>query len=163
MPASATSPDEMVVSTTFDQQERPSAKAKSRWWEGMTLDQQDEWLDRIDPEQYAPGQALPMSVGRWNREKRRVRRARQRWSLEILALRSPCQCKTCRDNNRPPFPRYYVVNGISYECWLEEHVVDPELEELLAPLRNDRKRAGAAFVGRGNGVTDARQLDILRQ
>jgi hypothetical protein len=162
MLASETSPDQMVVSKIIEQQS-PAAKSKRFWWEGMTLDQQDEWLDRIDPEQYAPGERLPMAVGRWNREKRRVRRARQRWTQEILALRTPCHCKNCRDNERPPFPRYYVVNGISYECWLEEHAVDPEIEEFLIPLRNDRKRAGAAFVGRGNGVTDERQLDILRQ
>jgi hypothetical protein len=163
MLAPAISPNKMVVSSTIDQQHTPSRQTRQRWWEGMTLDQQDEWLDKIDPEHYAPGQPLPMPVGRWNREKRRVRRARERWTQEIIALRTACHCKTCRDNGRPPFPRYYVVNGISYECWLEEHAADPEIEEFLIPLRNDRKRAGAAFVGRGHGVTDARRLDILRQ
>jgi len=155
MPTSATSPNEMVVSTTFDQQS-PPAKSKPRWWEGMTLDQQDEHLDRIDPEHCASGQPPPMSVGVWNREKRRVRRARDRWSQEILALRVPCHCKNCRENRRPPFPRYYVVNDISYECWLEMQTPDLEMEEFLAPLRNDRARAGTAVIGRDYGSA---QLD----
>jgi hypothetical protein len=164
MTLSAPPADHLIVSTTFDQQTTSPAPAKkNRWWQGMTLDQQDEHLDKIDPETFPPGQPLPMSVGKWNREKRRVRRGRERWMMDILALRTPCQCKNCRDQQRPPFPRYYVVNQISYECWLEEHAVDHELEEFLIPLRNDRKRAGSAFVGRGYGVTEARQLDILRQ
>jgi len=140
----------MVVSTTIKQQGAGSAPAGRRppWWQGMTLDQQDEFLDRIDPEACPPGQRPAMPVARWNREKRRVRRARDRWMQEILALRRHCRCANCRTNDRPPFPRYYVVNGISYECWLEAHAVDAEIEEFLVPLRNDRQRVGTAFVGR---------------
>jgi hypothetical protein len=147
MPTAERSTAQVVVSATFDKQPAPPPK----WWEGLTLDQQDEWLNRIDPEQYGPGQVMPMTVGRWNREKRRVRRARERWIEEIRALRRPCHCKNCRRHNRPPFPPYYVATLISYECWLEEQVVDPELEEDLILLRNDRTRAGPAFVSRSRG------------
>jgi hypothetical protein len=41
-----------------------------------------------------------------------------------------------------------VVNGLSYECHLERQQTDPEMEELLAPLRNDRAHVGSAVVGR---------------
>jgi hypothetical protein len=89
-----------------------------------------------------------MTANRWNREKRRVRRLRERWIDEIRALRRPCHCDNCRRQRRPPFPRYYVARAISYECWLEQQTIDPELEEDLAALRNDRARVGAAFIGR---------------
>jgi hypothetical protein len=117
----------------------------------MSLDQQDDFLNSIDPEHFGPGQKPPMAAGRWNREKRRVRRARERWIHEIRSLRRLCTCETCRRHKRPPFPRYYVVNGISYECWLEMQQIDPEMDELLAPLRNNRERAGSALIGRRPG------------
>jgi hypothetical protein len=120
------------------------------WWMGLTLDQQDELLDRMDPERYGPAEKPPMAVGRWNREKRRVLRARHRWIEEIRALRQPCKCDTCTRHQRLPFPKYYVVRGISYECWLELHAPDPELAEELAALRNDRARTGTAFIGRAH-------------
>jgi hypothetical protein len=147
-PASA---QQMVVSMIIEKQTAfggSAAKRPSPWWEGLTLDQQDEMLDQIDPQRYAPGQSLAMTVSRWNREKRRVRRARERWIREIRSLRRPCRCDNCRRCGRPPFPKYYVASVISYECWLEEQTIDPELEESLAPLRNDRPRAGAAFERR---------------
>jgi hypothetical protein len=152
MSTAATSPDRTVVSATIAQQ--PAPKQPPRWWDGLTLDQQDDWLNRIDPEQYGPGQVMPMPVGRWNREKRRVRRARERWIEEIRALRRPCHCKNCRRHNRPPFPPYYVVSLISYECWLEEQTVDPELEKELEALRNDRRRVGSAYSGRTSEFID---------
>jgi hypothetical protein len=144
MSPSAPIADDSVVSATIT---KSSAKP-ALWWQGLTLDEQDDWLDRIDPQGYAPGTPRPMSVSQWNREKKRIRRARERWIQEIASLRRPCHCKTCRRHRRPPFPKYYVVNRISYECWLEEQTIDDELEEDLALLRNDRKRAGIAFVSR---------------
>jgi len=144
MSASAQMTEEMIVSNTVNIQ---SAKP-APWWQGLTLDQQDEWLDRIDPEQYGPGKQAPMSVSRWNREKKRIRRARERWIQEIAVLRRACRCKFCRRHRRPPFPKYYVVNRISYECWLEEQTIDPELEDDLAQLRNDRPRLGSTVIGR---------------
>ena len=146
MSASAPVLAKVVVSAANTQD--TATHAPLPWWNGLTLDQQDEWLDRVDPQLFGPGQVPPMPVSRWNREKKRVRRARQRWIEEIRSLRRPCRCKNCRRFSLPPFPKYYVVNGISYECWLEEHVVDPELEEDLAALANDRRRAGSAIVGR---------------
>jgi hypothetical protein len=142
---------ELVVFTTIKQHPPqppgdPPPPKPAPWWAGLTLDQQDELLNRIDPQLYGPGQYPPMAVRKWNREKRRVR-MRQRWIEEIAALRKPCRCRTCRRAKRPPFPPYYVVRGISYECWLEAHAVDPELEEVLKPLRGQRERAGPAFVG----------------
>jgi hypothetical protein len=122
------------------------------WWHGLTLDQQDEMLDRIDPEHYGPRNRPPMTVREWNREKRRVRRARERWIEEIAALRTPCRCGNCRKCKRPPFPRYYVASVISYECWLEEQTVDPELADELAPLRNDRLRVGSTLVARSRSA-----------
>jgi hypothetical protein len=141
----------LVVFTTIKQQTPPASGEEepppAPWWTGLTLDQQDELLNRIDPQLYGPGQYPPMAVKKWNREKRRVRRSRQRWIEEIAALRKPCGCENCRRDNRPPFPPYYVVRGISYECWLEAHAVDPELEEILQELRGNRERVGPAFVG----------------
>jgi len=136
---------EMVVCLTISKQEPPKP---APWWQGLTPDQQDEALDRIDPQDYAPGRKPPMPIGRWNREKRRVRRLRQKWIDEIASLRRRCHCDNCVEHRRPPFPRYYVANGISYECWLEAHVVDEEMEELLTPLRNERQHVGSAVVGR---------------
>jgi hypothetical protein len=141
-----TASQEIVVCSTNVKQESPPVPLP--WWHGLTADQQDEALDRIDPENYGPGQKPPMPVGRWNREKRRVRRLRQRWIDQIASLRRPCRCPTCREHHRPPFPKYYVVNTISYECWLEAHVVDEELEEILALMRNDRERVGSVVIGR---------------
>jgi hypothetical protein len=119
-----------------------------RWWEGLTLDQQDELLDRMDPQRFNSHPTTPMTVARWNREKRRVRRARERWIEEIRALRRPCRCDNCRRHHRPPFPKYYVSRGISYECWLEQHAADSEMEDLLQPLRSQRQRIGAVFLCR---------------
>src|SRR5271170_623759 len=99
MSASAQITEEMTVSSTINiQSTKPNP-----WWQGLTLDQQDEWLDRIDPEQYGPGKQTPMSVSRWNREKKRIRRARERWIQEIAVLRRACRCKFCRRHRRPPF------------------------------------------------------------
>ena len=141
MPIETAATDELIVSTT-------NTKPPTPWWLGLSPDQQDELLNRIDPQRYGPGQKPPMTAGRWNREKRRVRRARERWIEEIAALRTPCQCDNCRRNQRPPFPRYYVVRGISYECWLEQQTIDPEMAELLEPLRNDREHKGAVNLWR---------------
>jgi hypothetical protein len=152
MPAIAALSDQLVVSLLNAKQD---GLRQARWWDGLTPDQQDEWLDRIDPEKYGPGQHPPMSTGRWNREKRRVRRDRQRWIEEIRSLRRPCRCHNCIRHHHPPFPRYYVASIISYECWLEEQTVDPELEEELSLLRNDRQRVGAAFAGRRKPATDS--------
>src|ERR1700677_3519992 len=96
----------------------PNIRRPGRWWVGLTLDQQDELLDRMDPQRFGSDQATPMTVARWNREKRRIRRTRERWIEEIRALRRPCRCDNCRRHRRPPFPKYYVSRGISYECWL---------------------------------------------
>jgi hypothetical protein len=149
MAADVCAVEQMVVSSINNKQTSAvDGKRPPPWWRGLTPDQQDELLDRIDPQRYGPGQSPPMSVGRWNREKRRIRRARERWIEEIRALRRPCQCENCIRQHRPPFPPYYVVSAISYECWLEAQAVDEELEEELAVLRNDRPRAGAAVVAR---------------
>jgi hypothetical protein len=142
MPVEAAIAERSVVSSINTKQ------AAAPWWHGMTLDEQDDVLNRIDPQRYGPGQKPPMTAGRWNREKKRVRRARERWIEEIAALRRPCQCENCRKNRRPPFPPYYVVRQISYECWLESQEIDREMEFLLEPLRNERRRVGAAFVRR---------------
>jgi hypothetical protein len=99
-----------------------------------------------------------MSAGQWNREKRRVRRGRERWIEEIRALRRPCRCDNCRQHGRPPFPRYYVVRAISYECWLEEQTIDPELQEELDAIRNDRRRVGSAFARRLASPADRRNI-----
>jgi hypothetical protein len=143
MNAPAQPPTEMVVSSIITKQASPPP-----WWQGLTLDQQEEALDRIDPQLCFPGQKPSMAVGRWNREKRRVHRLRQKWIEEIAALRVPCHCDVCQRHKRPPFPRYYVANRISYECWLESHVEDEEIEELLIPLRNERDRVGSVIIGR---------------
>jgi hypothetical protein len=151
MATTAAAPEKIVVYSTITQQtaDVPADSGKPLpWWHGLTLDQQDEMLDRIDPQQYAWGRALPMAVGRWNREKKRVRREREKWILEIRKLRRKCRCDNCRRHRRPPFPKYYVASNISYECWLEGQNVDPEMEELLTPLRNDREHVGAAIIGR---------------
>ncbi|HUB27924.1 MAG TPA: hypothetical protein VL992_21040 [Tepidisphaeraceae bacterium] len=137
------SPEIVVCSTNVKQ-----TPARLPWWHGLTVDEQDEALDRIDPENYPPGQKPPLPIGRWNREKRRVHRLRMRWIQQIASLRLPCRCKTCRRHHRPPFPRYYVANSISYECWLEAHAIDDEIEEFLIPLRNDRERVGSVVIGR---------------
>lgn len=149
--ALAPASDKLNVYSTNTQEAsiKPPPRGKRRpWWDGLTLDEQDEMLDRIDPQQYEWGHTLPMAVGRWNREKRRVRRMRERWIKEIASLRRACRCDNCRRHHRPPFPKYYVASVISYECWLEAQNVDPELEEFLTPLRNDREHVGAAVIGR---------------
>jgi hypothetical protein len=148
MSVSAQVTGDLTVTTTITDNAAPEPAPKKPWWHGLTLDQQDEMLDRIDPQRYPWGHTLPMAAGRWNREKRRVRRARERWIEEIRSLRKPCKCDNCVRHHRPPFPKYYVASVISYECWLEARAVDPELEEELVPLRNDRQRVGAAIVGR---------------
>jgi|GEM_PF-5974782 len=139
-----------VSSTSALQPPPPQPSGNSKpppWWQGLSPDEQDAELDRIDPANFDSGVKPRMSTGRWNREKRRVRRLREKWMAQILSLRKRCHCHNCREEHRPPFPPYYVVNGISYECWLEMHEPDPELAPELALLRNDRERAGAAFVG----------------
>jgi len=148
MSLTASFADVSIVSTTFTKKAPPSATHPPRgrpWWKGMTPDEQDAWLDRNDPALCPPGEQ-PLPVRWWNREKERVRRARNPSEKEIDALRRPCKCTKCRQTRRPPYPSYYVANGISYECWLEQQIVDPELRELLIPLRNHHRRLGAVFV-----------------
>jgi hypothetical protein len=154
MPSPAGLPDELVVSLIIAKQESQQQSpptGQPPWWTGLTLDEQDDLLDRIDPEQYGPGQRPPMATGRWNREKRRVRRARERWIEEIRSLRRACKCGNCVRHRRPPFPKYYVASTISYECWLEEQTVDPEMQEELDVLRNNRRRVGSVFLHRLSG------------
>lgn len=106
-----------------------------------TLDRQGELLDtpefrrRIAPELR-------------RREQRRVARERARQLQQIESLRAPCRCRQCLKRGTKPFPAYYVVNRLSYECHLERQQIDPEIEEILAPLRNDRPRVGSAIIGR---------------
>jgi hypothetical protein len=125
----------------------PKSKHRQPWFHGLTLDQQDAWLDQNDPNTCPPGRQ-PLPTRWWNRQKDRIRRLREPNHGQIDALRRPCHCKRCRQNRRPPFPRYYVANGISYECWLEQQTAHPELEFILTRLRNDRPRLGSAFLHR---------------
>ena len=83
---------------------------------------------------------------RWHQ--RRVARQLLRQSQQIDALRRTCRCRRCRGLGAKPLPSYYVVNHLSYECHLERRQADPDLEEILATLRNDRARVGSAFVAR---------------
>jgi len=79
---------------------------------------------------------------------RRVARELARQREQIDALRKPCRCRKCLKRGGTSFPAYYVADRLSYECHLERQQVDPELEEILASLRNDRPRVGSVIIGR---------------
>jgi hypothetical protein len=112
----------------------------------MTLESQEAVLLRVDPARWEGQDDPPLTAREWNRQMKRVQREMQQRLEEIDRLRKPCGCRQCRRKGRPPFPAYYVVNEISYECWLERQQVDPEMEEILTPLRNTRDRVGSIFV-----------------
>jgi hypothetical protein len=79
---------------------------------------------------------------------RRVAKDLAQQREQVAALGKSCQCRLCIKRGTQPFPSYYVINRLSYECHLERQEIDPELEELLAPLRNDRPRAGSVVISR---------------
>lgn len=76
-----------------------------------------------------------------------------------------CCCHRCRREGRGAcWPRHYVGTPArsfrdipvgplwqSYECHIEGHTMDPELEEDLNRLRNYPDRVGAVIAARGLG------------
>jgi len=131
-------PAEMIVTTT-NTLNIPFVK--------MTLESQEAVLLRIDPARWDGEGQPPLTAREWNRQMRRVKREKQQRMKEIASLRKQCLCKNCRKHHQGKFPAYYVARHISYECWLEQQEVDPEMAEVLAPLRMTREKVGAAFVG----------------
>jgi len=112
----------------------------------MPLVAQEMILQRIDPANWTGEGAPPLSLAQWKREMRRVEKARRREISDVNIKRRPCLCRKCKKRGNARFPRYYVANGISYECWLERQKVDRDIEELLEPLRYSREKAGSAVV-----------------
>ena len=81
----------------------------------------------------------------------RIRRELTRQAEEVREKQRACGCERCRCRaciakrvrcGHTRYPDYYVRNGISYECYLEEKAVDMELREEVMLL--DLKQANPA-------------------
>ena len=116
--------------------------AARRLLNAMALDQQQELLN-------SPEFRSRLSPQLLRRHQARVARELAQRQRQVDALRTPCHCRRCLKCRSKPFPAYYVINRLSYECHLERQQIDPELEEILASLRNDRSRVGSVVIARG--------------
>jgi hypothetical protein len=137
----STTPTTATSTKTLTNSEQMDDRAVLRLLCGLALEHQRELLNtpqfrrRVQPELL-------------RRLQRRVARELAQQRQQIDALRTPCRCRRCLKRRSKPFPAYYVVNRLSYECHLERQQIDPELEEILAPLRNDRTRVGSVVIAR---------------
>jgi len=136
------SPTAGLSARNLTKYERMAERTARRFLSGMALDHQQELLNSPEFRSHLSAESL-------RRHQTRVARELAQRQRQVEALRMPCRCRRCLKARGKPFPSYYVINRLSYECHLERQQIDPELEEILATLRNDRARVGSVVIARG--------------
>lgn len=106
----------------------PEMPGRRPWWHGWTLDHQQGYLHRYNP---TTNPRSPFTLAQWNGHQQRIRQAREKVEAEVRKLRKLCRCKWCIESCAPPFPAYYVTNGLSYECRLEGRTIQRDSVERI--------------------------------